>query len=65
MHVINDGNNDLVIKYREDKNDTPKTITITVPAGEYRTQELADEIDRELEAAGGYHEGILFEFNRE
>ncbi len=65
IHVINEGNNDLVIKYRKDKDDAPKTMTITVPAGEYRTQELVDEIDSALEDAGGYHEGMLFEFNKE
>lgn len=65
MHVISDGNNDLTIKFRKDKDAPVETISITVPEGEYRTQELADEIDSALEEAGAYHDGILFEYTQD
>lgn len=63
IHVIDDGMNDLVIKYRDKENSATKTISIKVPAGEYRTQELADEIDSALWDAGAYNDGIMFEYN--
>lgn len=65
MHTVTDGANDLVIKYREREKGAIKTMSITVSAGTYFTQELADEIDTALEKAGGYNEGILFEFTDE
>ena len=65
VHVVVDGKNDLVIKYRERENDAQKTMSITVPAGNYTTQELVDEIDSALEKAGAYNEDIFFEFTQE
>ncbi len=62
IHVVADGRNDLNIKYRQDKNSPVNTMSVTIPAGEYTTQELVDEIDSALEDAGGYHAGILFEY---
>ena len=64
-HTITAGRNDLTIKYRSSDNATQKTLSITVPAGEYTTQELSDEIDSAIEKAGGIEEGIFFEFNDE
>ncbi len=65
MHIVIDGKNDLVIKYREKENDAQKTMSITVPAGNYTTQELVDEIDSALVDAGAYNEGIYFEFTNQ
>lgn len=45
IHTIEDGQNDLTIKYRKDDKGTQETINITVPPGDYTTQELVDKID--------------------
>lgn len=47
-HVIIDGQNDLTFVYWEKEEDAPVSITISVAAGEYTTQELIDEIDDAL-----------------
>ena len=62
IHVISNGANDLVIKYRPQEADAQKTAAITVPAGEYTTQELMDEIEDALMAQGLDQEGIVVEY---
>lgn len=62
-HVITDGRNDLTIRYRKTENSPQSTITITVPEGQYTTQELMDEIETELEKKNASGEGIMFEYN--
>ena len=44
-HYVYSPNNTLVVSYRENKDDEPSSVTITVPEGTYTTKELADEID--------------------
>jgi len=61
-HTVRNGENDLVMTYRQRESDPPKTATITVPAGEYTTRELIDEIDTALEKAGLLKEGVYFEY---
>ena len=61
IHTIEDGQNDLTIKYRKDDKGTQETINITVPPGDYTTQELVDKIDSALEDAGGLADGIMFQ----
>ena len=61
IHTIEDGRNDLTIKYRKDDKGSQETINITVPAGDYTTQELVDKIDSALEDAGGLADGIMFQ----
>lgn len=61
-HVISNGSNDLSIVYRQSEGSSPQTAGITVPVGEYTTQELIDEIDTALENAGLKDKGICFEF---
>ena len=61
IHTVMDGRNDLTIKYRRDDKNPTETLTITVPAGDYTTQELVDQIDTALQDAGGLAEGIMFE----
>ena len=51
IHVINAGANSMTIKYAKD-GATTEDITIEVPAGEYTTQELTDEIDDILKDMG-------------
>lgn len=65
LHKVRDGENDLVITYREQNDDDPKTATITVAAGEYTTKELIDEIDTAFEKAGLLKDGIMFEYTKE
>lgn len=65
LHKVRDGENDLVITYRVQEDDEPKTATITVEAGEYTTKELLDEIDTALEKAGLLKEGIAFEYTKD
>lgn len=64
MHKVRNGENDLVITYRIQENNAPTTATITVPAGEYTTKELLDEIDTALENAGLLKEGLAFEYTQ-
>lgn len=63
IHVITDGANDLTIKFRKTEEAPQETVTITVPAGEYTTQELVDEIETALVDKGAYNKGIMFEYN--
>ncbi len=52
IHVINQGENDLSVTYRRDDGSPVETVTVSVPAGMYTTQELTDEMDDALSAAG-------------
>ena len=61
IHVINSGQNDLVLQYKKDDNSPSETVSIQVPTGEYTTQELTDEIEDALSAAGA--EGIVVEYS--
>ncbi len=61
-HVITDGANDLVIQYTTDADSGTNTVSITVPAGEYTTQELTDEIEDALIASGASEKGIVVEY---
>ena len=66
MHVVTAGQNDLIFTYREAEGDAQKTVTITVPPGEYTTQELIDEIDditTALNATTGVD--LIVEFDKE
>ena len=65
IHTVTDGNNDLTIKYRKDDKGVQETLNITVPAGDYTTQELVDQIDSALQDAGGLAEGIMFQMTGE
>ncbi len=48
IHSITAGSNDLSITYQVDSASKAETKTITVPPGEYTTQELIDEIENAL-----------------
>ena len=62
VHTVRSGENDLVMTYRLKESDPPKTVSITVPPGEYTTRELIDEIDTAIENAGLLKEGLAFEY---
>ncbi len=65
LHVIDAGENDLTIKYMMDGTSGEEEVTITVPAGVYTTQELTDEIEDALIAAGANEKGIYVEYTDE
>ncbi len=48
IHVITAGSNDLTVRYQETEISPVKELTVTVPPGEYTTQELVDELDTAL-----------------
>lgn len=56
QHVIEEGKNELVIKYHPDSRDgSSREITFAVPPGQYSTLELLDELDTAIaEQMGGY-----------
>ena len=60
MHVVSAGSNDLTFEYRTDENAAPQKLTVTVPPGEYTTQELVDEIETALNKTG-QADNIMFE----
>ena len=45
QHNVFSPDNTLIVSYRENDDDDPVSVTITVPEGTYTTQELADEIE--------------------
>ena len=54
-HEILAGKNQLVIEYRDDAADSPKTLTLEVPPGKYTTHELIDELDDAAGILGPIH----------
>lgn len=61
-HAVTDSTNTLTVEYQLTEGEPPKTVSVTVPAGMYRTGELIDEIDTALEDAGLLDEGFRFEY---
>lgn len=65
MHVVTAGENDLTFTYRMTETDAPKTVTVTVPAGEYTTQELIDEVETALGTQNTGSETVVLEFTKD
>ena len=65
MHVVSAGDNDLSFTYRKSENDPPQTLTVTIPPGEYTTQELVDEIETALGEKQPGEEKFIFEFTKD
>lgn len=65
IHVISNGSNDLSFTYRVTDDSPQETVTITVPPGQYTTQELVDEIESALSALPPKDEELVFEFTPE
>lgn len=63
-HTITDDINTLSVSYQLTENEAPKTLSVSVPAGRYLTNELIDEIDSALENAGMLDEGFRFEYTK-
>lgn len=51
-HVVSDGANDLTFTYSADDASGAKTVSVSIPRGNYTTQELTDEIEDALRNAG-------------
>lgn len=62
LHTIGSNNNDLIIYYRDEATGAQEKVEFEVPAGTYTTQELIDEMDDAIIAAGLDKKGIMFEF---
>lgn len=65
IHVISAGSNDLSFTYRVTDASPQKTVSITVPPGQYTTQELVDEIESALSALPPTDEQLVMEFTPE
>lgn len=65
MHVVTAGDNDLVFEYRESETSAPQTLAITVPPGEYTTQELVDEIETLLSNQNSGNTKLVLEFTKD
>lgn len=63
-HTIDSTMNTLTISYIKDDNSAAEQLTITVPEGIYTTQELIDEVDDAVAAAGGGDAGINLEYTQ-
>lgn len=63
-HTIDSTMNTLTISYIKDDNSAAEQLTITVPEGTYTTQELIDEVDDAVAAAGGGDAGINLEYTQ-
>lgn len=61
-HVVTGGDNTLTFKYRETEGSAQESVTVTVPAGEYTTQELVDEIESALAEQNVGKEQLVVEF---
>ena len=64
-HVITPSNNTLTVDYQSEDGQAVKSLTFSVPVGEYTTQELIDEIDDALRNGNGFEEGIRLEYTKE
>lgn len=64
-HVISGGANDLIIECLKDGSGSPETITVTVPAGVYTTQELIDELDDAMAKSGAREKGLVMEYTQD
>lgn len=62
IHVVSAGANDLTFKYTSKEGEAQKIMTVTVPAGEYTTQELVDEIEDLLSKQNTDEEQVVLEF---
>ncbi len=60
MHIITEGSNDLSFTYTTDK-ESNKTGSIKIPAGEYTTQELLEQIDDALFQSNLWKDGLYIE----
>lgn len=49
--------------YKIDDSGPEKTLTLTIPQGEYTTQELVDEVDDVVSQMGDAADGLMLEYN--
>lgn len=65
MHAVTAGQNDLTFQYYVAEGAPLQTKTVTIPPGEYTTQELVDEIETLLTEANTGQDKIFFEYTPE
>ena len=65
IHVVSAGSNDLSFTYRPTEGSPQQSVTITVPPGQYTTQELVDEIESALGELPDMEEELILEFTKE
>lgn len=65
MHVVTAGQNDLTFTYRDSDEGPLRTMSITVPPGEYSTLELMDEIDSALSFSMGNSTRLFMQYNKD
>ncbi len=65
IHVISAGSNDLSLTYRTEEGAPQQSVTITVPPGQYTTQELVDEIASALDELPDTDEELILEFTKD
>lgn len=61
IHTIDSSNQSLTIQYKVSDTEPEKTITFAIPAGEYTTQELIDEMDDVITGLNGA-DGLCLEY---
>lgn len=65
LHKIDASNNSLTVHYKIAEEDAEKTLTLTIPAGTYTTQQLMDEMDDVVTAMGESADGLYLEYTEE
>lgn len=62
MHKIDSSNQSLTVKYVMGEGEPEKEITLSIPEGEYTTQQLIDEMDDLVTALGDMADGFYLEY---
>lgn len=65
IHTITPDNQSLVVKYVKEEGGSEEEVTLTIPEGEYSTQELIDEMDDVVTALGEDAAGLYLEYSSE
>lgn len=65
IHTITPDNQSLVVKYVKEEGGPEEEVTLTIPEGEYSTQELIDEMDDVVTALGEDAAGLYLEYSSE
>lgn len=62
-HVVTAGKNEITFTYRAKEDEAAKTVTFTVPPGEYTTIELLDEFEEALPKDNGDGTRFVMDYN--
>lgn len=64
-HKITDENNTLTVRYQIKEDEPEKELSLSIPPGEYTTQELIDEMDDVVTALGDGADGLYLEYSED